>query len=279
MNIFFNELSLVKSKITSVYDINELIKKLYLTFKKLKDYDIQFILVEENFYKTSLMPNYTFYDWLQDEKANKTYKSLLFSIIKYPYLRDGDADFERFANENYYLELERQTLVGGLFLAYIKNTVSISLATNLFWNKSLIPIFPASIEAKPVDVRHVSDTSHIDAHMEWLETFLPTPKPDRTRVNPSEKQINLRDDHGKDTLEKFANKIVNSDYVIRVINSMPFNPKDTRFIKNFYDDGRIEIVLVKTDEGFGMVVQTTGMNLRETKFIAEEIEKLYSNQY
>jgi len=61
-----------------------------------------------------------------------------------------------------------------------------------------------------------------------------------------------------------------------VVNSLPFNPKERGFIRRIHPDGRIELVLIWTDEGFGMVVQSTGRNLRETEAIARCLKDKYS---
>jgi len=90
-----------------------------------------------------------------------------------------------------------------------------------------------------------------------------------TDIEPEDKKISLRDDHGKDILLSFAKRVVNSKYVCSVINSLPFNRHDTRLIKRCYPDGKIELVLHWNDDGIGIVVQTTGQNLRETEAIAQ----------
>ena len=54
---------------------------------------------------------------------------------------------------------------------------------------------------------------------------------------------------------------------------LPYNPYERKFIKRVRENGLIEIVLPWTDKGYGMVVKTTGRNLRETKRIAEIIEE------
>ena len=85
----------------------------------------------------------------------------------------------------------------------------------------------------------------------------------------SEKKIHFREDHGIDVLKRFADRIVHSDYVVEIVNSLPFNSHISRFIKNVYKNGQIEIVLYWEDAGYGMLLQTTGRNYRETEAIAE----------
>lgn len=97
----------------------------------------------------------------------------------------------------------------------------------------------------------------------------------RDLTPPKEKDITLREDKGKDILFSFSKKIVNSPFVKGVINSLPFNPQRSDPIKKCFNDGEIEIVLVKTDPGYGIVVQTTGRNMQETERIAKLLQKKY----
>jgi putative CRISPR-associated protein (TIGR02619 family) len=94
--------------------------------------------------------------------------------------------------------------------------------------------------------------------------------------NPDRKQINLRDDHGKDILQKFAEKIRPSPYVKKIINSLPFNSRRTNPILNTTKDGIVEFVLTWTDAGLGLCIQTTGRNLAETNTIALHLKEKYS---
>jgi len=87
------------------------------------------------------------------------------------------------------------------------------------------------------------------------------------------KEVKLRDDHGKEVLLAFAKKIVKSEYVIKVVNSLPFNPQENNFTKKCYPNGQIELVLIETDRGLGLIIQTTGRNQSETEEIAKILEK------
>jgi hypothetical protein len=101
----------------------------------------------------------------------------------------------------------------------------------------------------------------------WVECDLPTDK----------KKIHLRDDHGSKILEAVARKLVLSPYVCEVVNSLPFNPRETRRIRSgqSFEDGLVEIVMTKTDAGLGMVVRTSGRNPQETEKIAGYLAEKY----
>ena len=92
-------------------------------------------------------------------------------------------------------------------------------------------------------------------------------------TDPEKKPINLRDDHGKDILQAFAKKICRSPYVKKVVNSLPFNPKRNNPIRRTKSNGTVEFVLIWTDKGLGLCLETTGRNLAETNTIALHLKK------
>lgn len=90
----------------------------------------------------------------------------------------------------------------------------------------------------------------------------------QSELDPSQKSISLRDDHGKDVLLSFAKKLVRSPYVTKIVNSLPFNSKQRDCILDVQDDGGVDFVLTWTDKGLGLHIQTTGRNRAETATIA-----------
>ncbi len=92
---------------------------------------------------------------------------------------------------------------------------------------------------------------------------------------PEKKQIHLRDDHGKDVLQEFSQRICQSPYVKSVVNSLPYNPRQTEPIRRTYSNGKVEFVLTWTDRGLGVCIQTTGRNIAETNSIALYLKKKF----
>lgn len=99
----------------------------------------------------------------------------------------------------------------------------------------------------------------------------------KSAKQPEEKKIVLRNDHGYDVLYEHAKKLRMSPYVESIINSMPFNPNARHYIYRVKDNGIIELVLTNTDCGYGMVVQTTGRNRKETLWIAKKLKDEYAD--
>ncbi len=60
-----------------------------------------------------------------------------------------------------------------------------------------------------------------------------------------------------------------------IINSLPFNSYERKFIRKIREDGLIEIVLPWTDKGYGIVVKTTGRTIKETEMIGKIIMEEY----
>ena len=74
----------------------------------------------------------------------------------------------------------------------------------------------------------------------------------------------------------FARRLCHSPYVVEIVNSIPYNPHESLFIRTVKDNGLIEIVLTNTDKGLGLVLQSTGRNMQETQEIAKILEEQYS---
>ena len=78
-----------------------------------------------------------------------------------------------------------------------------------------------------------------------------------------------------DVLEAFSKRLIRSPYLIGIINSLPYNPYERKFIKRIRENGLIEIVLPWTDKGYGIVVKTTGRTIKETEMIGKIIMEEY----
>ena len=81
----------------------------------------------------------------------------------------------------------------------------------------------------------------------------------RDATLPEDKPINLGriEHHGRDTLMAFAKKLVQHPFVREIEKSLPYDPRLKEPIKKCHDDGRIELILVHTDAGYGLLVVTS----------------------
>lgn len=246
-----------------------------------REHGMSRLAIRPDFYEQFLAQEYSITDWLKDQEVNKTFKDLLFSIVRQPYIDNNDAAIEeRFIMSNTFLVDETMSKPEGLAIAYLYSTMSVSLASSEKWNVDEVSLkfSEEGYEDLLVTVKHASQALHVEGHKDWIASRIGI-KLKTTDLPLGQKEIRLRDDHGKDVLLRFAKKLVWSPYIIKVINSLPFNPHDHHFIRHCYEDGRIEIVLVRTDQGLGLVVQTTGRNMVETEAIAKILDEEFDEGY
>ena len=282
MDLIFNELSFLH-KAEDEYNARSIMEKLLDSCKLAKKLGaFGGLRVRLDFFVAELAENYTVNNWLTDHSVSRNYKNLLLSLKRYPYVDENDEGIEdRFIQNYYYLTApEVADLHGleveGLAVAFLYNTLAISLASNVFWRQTKINLLERiGSNEQIVQVRHISSLDHVQEHEDWIESCRPVELVE-SKLAETEKEISLRDDHGKDILQIFSQKLLHSPYVEKVINSLPFNPHDRNFIKNISPDGTIEIVLIWTDRGLGCVLQTTGRNLQETNKIADILEDTFT---
>lgn len=278
MDLIFNELSL-HHKTGCQFEAKDLMRKLLFTCKAANTSDFKRLRVKENFFQLLISKNYMIVDWLNDCSVRNDYKTLLLGLKRYPFIEEGDENIENLFILNYYYlispELKELHMkeTEGLAVAFLYNTFSLSFATNELWGKTRIELLEKTDkQEKSVFVKNISCPEHIESHREWIDSNRPV-KLIKSDILPEEKIIHIRDDHGKDVLSKIAMKLIKSPYIVKIINSLPFNQKKRNIIRRIYPDGKIEIVLIWTNPGYGMIIQTTGRNLQETKKISEMIEK------
>ncbi len=279
MNLAFNEISIRpfagSSHVLKTHFIN-----LGKTLKKLKnDYHVAHLIFPSNLAEIKVLPRVTIHQWL-NELSGLEKQQIMALISRKPFSHDvldgNEEEMDSYVFGNEELGIDEDICIG-LGVADICQTASISLNTNDFWRNDKISfsiIDYATEEKTPVTAPNCCLEALTDEFKTWIEdnveVVLIT-----TDVEPSVKPISLRDDHGKDILEAFAKRLRNSEYVISVINSLPFNPTTSRFIRNCFLNGTIEIVLHWEDKGIGMLVQTTGRTYNETVAIAKMLKEKY----
>jgi hypothetical protein len=280
MDLIFNEFCF-RDHFPDIHATKMAMEDLLRVCRRAAELGMKKLAIRPDFYQQYLTDHYNIMDWLADPTVSRIYKDLLQSIVRYPYIDERDSTIEdRFIQSNAFLPDDENSTAEGLAVAYLCNTIAVSLYTAERWNCNQVDLkfSEENTLGDIVKVKHASQVSHIEYHKDWIATRTGV-KLLNTNLHFSLKEINLRDDHGKDVLSRFSKKLIRSPYLIGVINSMPFNPHDHNFIKNVYADGIIEIVLVRTDEGFGVVVQTTGRSLVETQAIAKILMEEFQDQY
>jgi len=165
--------------------------------------------------------------------------------------------------------------------AEINRSLTLGLPADAFWQKpehEIVEVTSADGE-RPWSVLCLTEAGHFDdaRYGRWVDESYRS-EPEMTSLAPSQKKISFRDDHGTDVLMDKSRQLVNSGYVVEIVNSLPFNPSGRKFAERAFADGLLHVRLPWTDEGLGMVVRTTGRNLVQTERIAARLEDRYGHR-
>lgn len=282
MELYFNELSLQDSaklsysELSDLADVYRAVHSSGITCCRISSKD--YCAVLENV-KGAKERNFRdlLYAFLKPPYENPAVDKKEDEYLEHRYTTDSTthyaADNEAHSAEcNEAHNAEYQAECFGLALAYIMHsaTVSISRAP---WKTSVINIFQ---DDTPLAVLNYYDSASAEQNQEWLESLKEVELVPSTLL-PEEKKIDLRDDHGKKELKAFAERLRRNQYVEEIVNSLPFNQNTHTFIRRIRPNGLVELVLRWTDEGFGLVVKTTGRNYRETEKIAKILKDEFDN--
>lgn len=257
MELYFNELSMEGKESLS----RESMSVLTAVYRALQKYDITTCRIDS-------ADNLRLFHMIQDIPGSLNIRNFYFSFFRAPYeseIVEKEQD-EYFSYEWIY----RGRKCIGLALASILNSACLSI-----YEREWDTPFIEALKDSDVDtVRNICTEKHVDIHIPKIQ---PEEEPElvESSLPFEEKKIALRNDHGKDVLTDFSKRLIRCPYVIGVINSLPFNSSERKFIKRIRNDGLIEIVLPWTDEGYGIVVKTTGRTIRETERIGEIINERY----
>lgn len=258
MDLYFNELS-IEAK-------DELSKESVLTFAKVYRALLKHKVTT---CRISSEDNYKLHQMIQRLPDYLNIRNFYFSFFRSPYESKA---VEK--NQDEFLEHEwfynNRTCVG-FSLAAILNSAALSIYEPE-WDSAFIPIMKdGTIDT----VRNISIEQHVDIHIPQILIDKEEPKLIECDLQIEEKKVILRNDHGKDILTNFSNRLLMCPYVVGIVNSLPFNPHERKFIKKIRSEGLIEIVLPWTDKGYGVIVKTTGRTMAETEKIGKIIEEKY----
>ncbi|MDE5944553.1 MAG: hypothetical protein K2G93_03085 [Rikenella sp.] len=274
MELIFNEQSAI-SPAKSLTDAHTVVMQYVQTYKEAKEHGFKKIRYEKPFDQITIAPNCTLNDFCN---SNRTLGGLLLGLARHPFIKDNTPEEDRFIENNFFIDKNGCRIpVEGLGVAFLYKSIAISFAFDPFWKQIKHRLYVTGKEAGDYDIIAISHPDHCnDADfLEHKDRWKPVELVE-SKILPTNKRIHLRDDHGKDQLEAFAQRLCQSPYVIEIRNSIPYNPHAKDFIHNITNEGLIEIVLVKTDQGLGLVLQSTGRNKRETEKIANILKEKYS---
>jgi hypothetical protein len=268
--LFFNDLS-ISPLAKDFSDAWLRIQKFIITYKSRPEDIFENRICSECYLGSiQLAPDLNLQDFCNNPKG-RTLGSLLLGLTKHPYIDAGSIQEDNYLESDFsILKNSNAVPAFGLAAAYLHDSIGIGFSSEPFWDNVLFTLIENNNESiNSLFVLSVSCPMHYqsEAFLQWYDNHTEI-KLIESDFSPDEKNIHLRSDHGFDVLHAFSKKLIRSPYVIAIVNSLPFNPRETEFIKSSGKDGLVELVLTTTDQGFGLVVKTTGRNLRETNLIA-----------
>lgn len=257
MELYFNERSIKDKESIESYAVIEIVE----IYKALLKHNVTTCRISPN-------DNHKLFQMMNRLPNAINIRNFYFSFFRSPYESEAVEEIQDSYLEHNWIYHDEACI--GFALAFLLESASLSIPGS-DWNSPWIEFF---IDGLLSQVRNISIKGHVDLHRLYLfnQTEIELIS---CSIPISEKKIVLRHDHGMDVLEDFSKRLLRSPYLIGVINSLPFNPYERKFIRKIRENGLIEIVLPWTDKGYGLVVKTTGRTYRETERIAKIIEEEY----
>ncbi len=257
MDLFFNELSIDGRTNISRDSVSALVQ----VYHALRKCNIATCRIDS-------ANNQRLHQMIQDKPDFLNIRNFYFSFFRSPYESERvESEQDEYLNHEW---IYHGKSCIGLPLAIIMNSAALSVYET-DWKDAFIHI---TKDGNMNAVRNICIEQHVDLHIPQIQLD-EEPILIECDLEIKDKKISLRSDHGVDVLTEFSKRLLRCPYVIGVINSLPFNSFERRFIKKIREDGLIEIVLPWTDKGYGVVVKTTGRTMRETEMIGKIIMEKY----
>ncbi|HEX8548919.1 MAG TPA: hypothetical protein VF691_18280, partial [Cytophagaceae bacterium] len=170
MDFIFNELSF-KDSCADIHGGQLIMENLLQVCKQGRELGMSRLAIRPDFYEQSLLDGYSIRNWLNDQTVRKSFKDLMLSIVRHPYIDNNDTSIEEeFVSSYFYLTNKETSSVEGLAVAYLYRTMAISLYSSEAWNAHQISLnfSKEGYDGQTVKVNHASLTPHIEQHKDWI---------------------------------------------------------------------------------------------------------------
>lgn len=179
LELVLNELSL-QTPADSVDAAKQLMSELIDTAFKADEQGVNPVLrTHESFYSALIAPKYSIYDWLEDQSIDLEQRRFILLSSKFPFLKDiEDSQLE---DKHLLSEFRfQEQLAQGLGIAYLLESLAISLNSEPQWNTTHIDLEAMWIDedeteiTETVSIIHASSPEHISQHIPWIQERLKT---------------------------------------------------------------------------------------------------------
>lgn len=173
--------------------------------------------------------------------------------------------------------------------AYLNDSITIGFASGPKWvSTALHQMIETPLEG---DVRIVDDVvcvvSPLQLDDEYVRTWLgvnfgaetvDVQLPQPCNIDPSQKKIHYRDDHGREVIDAFARQLVRNEFVVEVINSIEWDSRCNHFIDDVRQDGVVYVRMHWESRGYGLAVKTTARGIPQTMLVGKELERKFDRK-
>lgn len=287
--VCFNELSAQPLCHTEA-EANARLRNFIALIREVRNHtEITKIRHSEDLTSIHLMEGMTVQDYCNAHiKFNDPVAIALISMFVKPQIdMDDDASLQRYLDTDTELHHSdgRLQSAEGFKAAYCQGTFCVGFDSDPLWRDDFFNLHVtsngktkevewaciSSLDFYSLDPQHRHRKPRFDL---WLQGIRPITLLSSTKA-PKDKEIELRDDHGKDKLLAHAKMLCNHPNVEGILTSLSFKPRAKTYIDKITDDGLVDIVLWWETPKVSMRVKTTGRNSTETKEIARLLKEKY----
>jgi hypothetical protein len=281
MELILNELSILKSE--SQYAGGKLAMDFAKTMGTAVSMGYRKIRSHLSESEIELAHDYTLYNWLVtnsgDAMIEQVIKPFLYGVFTTPFIEDGnEIAEEQYIESDFYFEdiasgFPKAKCLG-LASAFIADSISISFPTLNIWKKEKLTItIEYDDEIVAGEVLNIHSTAcfknyDTKTHIVYNQDLKLT----KHSESPKNKKCHITSHHGQKELKQLWNKLKTSPYVVSGL-SIEWGGKV--FVRKAEENGKIEIVLYKSEREYSLQIETTGTNQRET----EEIAKILTQKF
>ena len=267
--------------------------------KHLEVYGVKRVRYENSIHDIPFLDGISLGDYCQNFLRNRTSSNakqqvnalFLYSRIKKPFVKEGEADFPDNMEGAKYL---RKTSVFerefdcplSLIVAYSLNTFVVGFdndvgdSCRLSIIRSCAKAGNGKTTSECVDVPCVCKENNCFENMRFVELMSSQndlPVPEYSDVHKT-RMFNLPGHHGLKECKEHGEDLLKTPYVKDVLSSRAFDPKENNYIHKINSDGSIEVRLYWTRLGYGLLISTTAENVVQTHWIAKWLDNKYGKR-
>lgn len=287
----FNELS-VFPLCTNEEEMRMRIETFVSLLRKLRKYGFAKLRCEHGLSDFKLTKAMSLFEYCQSafakdnqNKKDRDNANFLFTFIRKPYLKDNEeSNFGDYDEVKCCLDERNNTWCDcyGLYIAHILKSfavsfdVSITNPCKLKLTKNKIVNTNIVVESEQiVNIANISNLGQLENDMFTIRTL-------------SEKEINvpkagsnkalsftLPSHHGVKECMQHGEQLLQSPYVVDILNSIPFDPSEKQYIHNVYPNGIIEVRLHWTKVGYGLKIATSAQDIIEAWWVAKNLQNYF----